>query len=58
MRARGVERRDDAPTVPTAPAKSAGLPSSGTSSAMNRTLSVRNSKLSSREKNDVERGSE
>ena len=45
-------------SVPTAPAKSAGRPAAGGSTATKRTLSERSSKLSSREKNDDESGSE
>jgi hypothetical protein len=45
-------------SVPTAPAKSAGRPAAGGSTATKRTLSDLSSKLSSREKKEEESGSE
>ena len=58
MRPRGAETRAVADNDPTAPPNSGGRPVTGTSSARKCTLSVRNSKLSSREKNEVDSGSE
>ena len=58
MRAVVAEMRAPIRSEPTAPAYSGGLPAAGGSTAEKTTLSVRASKLSSREKNDDESGSE